>query len=679
MANLVSFQSLTAAEYEALSGEYVENRIYFITDSRKLMLNGNEYGGGGDEMLDTPLTIKNIGSGDLTFELNIYNALQNGNPPTHVSAEIEYSLDEGETWHDYLWSDCNNINFKEGDKLIIPPSGTIQLRGDNDTLTYLDYGVIDDEYTMFLSGSDASAYGNLLSVLDKKMEKTVIPHAAFYEFFRGYAPNGTGLIEGTSTLKDVSGLRIPATTIEDFGLSYLLGPSVTNLPQLSADSVGYRGMRCYAWNNLLTKADLNLPATIVSGQAYSRIIYNNTNLSSVFLTMPSAYTIAGSDAFIQAFLGDSKLAQVSVNWDTWPTYNGAVATTNWLNGASSEASPANFGAFYCPSGLVIPSRDASGVPELWTICPRDTRPLIIETREDNATVRLDMLNYGSSVQYVPQLSGVTLEYSTDSGETWSDYHWSSSGYGGEVKLKHAGDTVMFRGDNARFGIVVYNGVTLSYEWGFNFKVDKQFNVRGNLMSLLNKNGMSPYSFMVPAGTFNYLFYNCSTLIDSSDLTLMTELRSIAPWAYHALFCGCSSMTATVPKINCGQLVDTRGFNNMFQNCTALTSIPYPNATTIGNSAYSSYVRGTGITSYEIPGDVPQIIGDNPWNGFFRQCSSLSSVTVHWTTWPTYNETVATSNWLNGVAAGGTFHCPASLTIPSRDTSGVPEGWTIETF
>ncbi len=57
MANLVSFQSLTAAEYEALSGEYVENRIYFITDAGEIKLNGVNYGGSKPEEEPDYLTL----------------------------------------------------------------------------------------------------------------------------------------------------------------------------------------------------------------------------------------------------------------------------------------------------------------------------------------------------------------------------------------------------------------------------------------------------------------------------------------------------------------------------------------------------------------------------------------------------------------------------------------------
>ena len=63
------------------------------------------------------------------------------------------------------------------------------------------------------------------------------------------------------------------------------------------------------------------------------------------------------------------------------------------------------------------------------------------------------------------------------------------------------------------------------------------------------------------------------------------------------------------------------------------------------------------------------------NAMFFNCSALSKIEVHFTKW-TSN---ALTNWVNGVAATGTFKCPAALgtneTI-TRGTGNCPEGWTV---
>ena len=56
---------------------------------------------------------------------------------------------------------------------------------------------------------------------------------------------------------------------------------------------------------------------------------------------------------------------------------------------------------------------------------------------------------------------------------------------------------------------------------------------------------------------------------------------------------------------------------------------------------------------------------------FSNCSSLSSVEVAFTAWSPN----ATDTWLNGVAASGTFTCPAELP-DERGANRIPTGWTV---
>ena len=57
---------------------------------------------------------------------------------------------------------------------------------------------------------------------------------------------------------------------------------------------------------------------------------------------------------------------------------------------------------------------------------------------------------------------------------------------------------------------------------------------------------------------------------------------------------------------------------------------------------------------------------------FNGCTSLSSVEVAFTNWMT---TDATTYWVYGVAASGTFSCPAELSV-IIDSSHIPSGWTV---
>lgn len=56
---------------------------------------------------------------------------------------------------------------------------------------------------------------------------------------------------------------------------------------------------------------------------------------------------------------------------------------------------------------------------------------------------------------------------------------------------------------------------------------------------------------------------------------------------------------------------------------------------------------------------------------FQNCNKLASMDVNFSAW---NPSNATTNWVNGVTASGTFTCPAELP-DTRGTSKIPSGWT----
>ena len=109
----------------------------------------------------------------------------------------------------------------------------------------------------------------------------------------------------------------------------------------------------------------------------------------------------------------------------------------------------------------------------------------------------------------------------------------------------------------------------------------------------------------------------------------------------------------------------------FRNCKKLKNvnplpevIPYP-------TMYNQMFRYcTSMT------DAPEIMLSsanalNCMTYMFAGCTSLSSVTVHFKTWPSAKYL---NGWLSGVAPTGTFRCPAELP-DERGDGRIPEGWT----
>lgn len=63
---------------------------------------------------------------------------------------------------------------------------------------------------------------------------------------------------------------------------------------------------------------------------------------------------------------------------------------------------------------------------------------------------------------------------------------------------------------------------------------------------------------------------------------------------------------------------------------------------------------------------------NCYEFMFQRCTSLKSVTCLATNISASN---CTKNWLQGVAASGTFTTPSSTNWPANSSSGIPYGWT----
>ena len=110
---------------------------------------------------------------------------------------------------------------------------------------------------------------------------------------------------------------------------------------------------------------------------------------------------------------------------------------------------------------------------------------------------------------------------------------------------------------------------------------------------------------------------------------------------------------------------------MFRNCKKLKNVnPLPEVKPYQTMYNQMFRNCTSMT------DAPEIMLSsasalNCMVGMFDGCTSLSSVTVHFKTWP---KASYLNNWLNGVAPTGIFRCPAELP-DERGNGRIPEGWT----
>ena len=276
----------------------------------------------------------------------------------------------------------------------------------------------------------------------------------------------------------------------------------------------------------------------------------------------------------------------------------------------------------------------------------------------------------------------TIEYSIDGGR-WKSLTATTNGASFDVSK---GETVRFRGNNSQYAIGHF-----TYH---NFTATCQFNVKGNIMSLVAGDDFKSAS-LASTHVFARLFYQCSGLISAENLVLpastltnncyeglfynCTSLKkapvlpaeSMADYCYRYMFYGCTSLESA-PKLPATTLANNC-YSMMFAMCTSLKSAPPLPATTLANYCYSSmFMDCSALTS--APQLPALVLANNCYAGMFSNCSKLSSITC-------LAKDISASNclyeWTNGVSASGTFTKASSMNSWPSGASGIPNGWTVK--
>ena len=219
--------------------------------------------------------------------------------------------------------------------------------------------------------------------------------------------------------------------------------------------------------------------------------------------------------------------------------------------------------------------------------------------------------------------------------------------------------------------------------------------------------------------YSYMFYGCSLIVAPA-----LPAETLATECYRHMFCGCTSLT-TAPELPATTMTDDC-YYGMFQDCASLTAAPELPATTLASSCYGGmFLYCTSLaTAPALPAETladycyfkmflgctnlttaPKLpattMTDDCYYGMFQDCASLTaapelpattlaqecyysmfygctnlnSVTCLATD---ISATDCTKDWLDGVAATGTFTKAAAMTGWTVDsTSGIPTGWTVE--
>lgn len=281
--------------------------------------------------------------------------------------------------------------------------------------------------------------------------------------------------------------------------------------------------------------------------------------------------------------------------------------------------------------------DGSGTPV--------SRPIIIPGADPNKTpFYIENINTSSITVTINRYSSaptLTIQKSTD-GKTWSTWGSTSS----TLKVTVGGKKKLYLRCNANAWATSgnsYHKITCS----------NKFNVGGNIMSLLYGSSFTGNETTFPGTGVNYQFVNLfseySAFGDPAYLTsaekLILPATTVTNFCYSSLFKGCTSLI-TAPSILPATILGTASYESMYEGCSKLTTSPILAASTL--STQSCY-----------------------W--MFKGCTLLNYITCLATD---ISATNCTYNWVNGVAATGTFKKNFSMTSWTTGASGIPSGWTV---
>ena len=169
--------------------------------------------------------------------------------------------------------------------------------------------------------------------------------------------------------------------------------------------------------------------------------------------------------------------------------------------------------------------------------------------------------------------------------------------------------------------------------------------------------------------FYQLFRGCTQLVSAPELPATTLAES----CYYMMFYGCTSLT-TAPALPATALTPSC-YNMMFRGCTQLTSAPELPATNLANNCYDMMFYGCKslATAPVLPATT---LVESCYQNMFRNCTSLNSITMLATDISAFH---SLTNWVDGVAANGTFTKAASMTSLAAGSDGIPAGWTVQNY
>ena len=256
----------------------------------------------------------------------------------------------------------------------------------------------------------------------------------------------------------------------------------------------------------------------------------------------------------------------------------------------------------------------------------------------------------------------TVDYSIDGGQNWTTLEANT-----QSPTINTGNKIIWK--NTQSGNKVF------YATG-------NFNAIGNVMSMVYGDNFQNQTTFPGGFTLSVLFKNNTKLISAGNLILpVTEFDTTGQMAYYEMFRGCTALT-TAPSILPATTLNTNCYNSMFRDCTALTTAPVLPATTLASGCYWNMFYGctTLTTAPTLPAtrliDSQGVLPMSCYKGIFNGCTNLNRIKAMFIDDPSPYNYSCTEDWVNGVAATGTFIKNADAQWSVTGVNGIPENWTV---
>ena len=442
----------------------------------------------------------------------------------------------------------------------------------------------------------------------------------------------------------ISAPELPATSLEKWCYSNMFFgcTSLINAPVLNSRSLAnncYEGM--FSGCSSLTRPP-ELPATTLTDSCYKTMFAGCLSLTSA--PELKATTLVSS-CYNKMFEGCCNL-----------TYVKCLAKEN-ITDSTCETWLYNVAA----TGRFVMS-SYNGVGDAWkSLTYFPTNWFMLST--DKLPLTLEAIDRGKIIIKYP-LKFNNLKYSKNYGAITS---WPEENEENIAELEvEVGDIVMFFAEGKKD----YNASTNL----MHIDCDSDFYIYGNIMSLIWADDFmgSTNNYISANATFKGLFENNVHIKNHPQTKLELTAKSVSQYCYDSMFKGCKGLT-TAPDLPATS-ISGYCYQSMFEDCTGLTEAPKLNTPAqLSQYCYASMFKN--CTSLTKAPDLPVAkTFSNCYDSMFSGCTKLNNIKCLATD---ISATGCTKDWLNGVAANGTFTKDTSMTNWPTGESGIPSGWTVQ--